>query len=373
MPKSSPLATPPASRAVGTAGKSRRSPAPTIKDVARLAGVSTAAVSKCINGAQRFTPEVEARIAEAVKTLGYRSNPLAQGMTTGRTGNLGIVILDIRNPHFTSFVKGASRAAAESGANLLFADAAESTEPELTVLQALHRRVDGLVVSARLPEPVIEWLVSTGMPVVYFGGTPPRGGLHTVGSDNVAAGLLLGRHLRDTGHRRVHYVGFGTARWSVERLEGLRRAFAGSKSVIREFDVAAPVPEEGERIASQVLLSESPPDAVVTFNDLLALGFLSEARTLGFSIPERVSLAGFDNIIYGRYVTPALTTVDLQSELMGEQAMRRLVELVRAPDEPDAATHQVIPGRLIVRSSTLARAPGRDGASAASGKPGGRG
>lgn len=356
-PKPSPIETtrPTAGSDPGAVGKPRRSPAPTIKDVARLAGVSTAAVSKCINGAQRFTPEVEARIAEAVKTLGYRSNPLAQGMTTGRTGNLGIVILDIRNPHFTSLVKGASRAAAEAGVNLLFADAAESTGPELQVLQALHRRVDGLVVSARLPEPVIDWLASTGMPVVYFGGTHPRPGLHTVGSDNVAAGLLLGRHLRDTGHRRIHYVGFGAARWSAERLEGLRKAFAGSKSVVRAFDVAAPVPEEGERIASQVLLSEDAPDAVVTFNDLLALGFLSEAKSLGFAIPERVSLAGFDNIIYGRYVTPALTTVDLQSELMGEQAMRRLVELVRSTHEPEAATSQVIPGRLIVRGSTVAR------------------
>lgn len=339
------------SRSLASEGKPKRKQVPTIRHVAEAAGVSTAAVSKFINRGQRFTPEVEARIAQAIQQLGYSSNPLARGMITGRTGNVGIVILDIRNPHFTSVVKGASRAALAAGVNLIFADAAESREPELAVLRALHRQVDGLIVSARTPPPAIDWLTSTEMPVVYFGGKPERPGLHSVGCDHEAAGFMLGCHLRDTGHRKIGYVGFGAARWSHERLKGLQKAFAGTTAQFQVFDVPAPVAEEGERIASAVLLNAHPLDAVVTFNDLLALGLLNQAIALGVPIPQQISLAGFDNIVYGRYVTPSLTTVDQDSELLGETAMKRLVQLVSSAEAVRPA-HILIPTRVVVRQST---------------------
>jgi LacI family transcriptional regulator len=328
--------------------------AATIRHVAEAARVSTATISKFVNGSQRFTPEVEARISHAIKELGYSSNPLARGMITGQTGNIGIVILDIRNPHFTSLVKGASRVAAEAGLNLFFVDAAESRAAELSVLQALSRRVDGLIVSARLPDPVITWLRETGVPVVFYGGPPPQPGLHSVGCDNYSAAFMLGRHLRDLGHRRLSYVGFGAARWSSERWRGLQEAFAGQKGcTFSLFDVPAPSAEEGERIASSVLLAKSAPDAIVTFNDLLALGVLSEARALGVRVPDQVSIAGFDNIAYGRYVTPSLTSVDMVSEDIGAVAMRHLIAMIgRMPSLPQ---QEVLPSRVIPRESTRAR------------------
>lgn len=332
--------------------KARRRGA-TIRDVAQAAGVSTATVSKFVNGGQRFTREVETRISEAIQRLGYRANPLARGMITGRTGNIGIVILDIRNPHFTSLVKGAARIAAGAGMNLLFADAAESRAPELALLQALRPQVDGLIVSARMPEPVIDWLRESGTPTVFYGGPATDPLLDSVGCDNRASALMLGRHLRELGHRRISYVGFSAARWSADRWSGLQEAFVGQKVTLRCFDVPAPVPEEGERIASSVLLDSQTPDAIVAYNDLLALGLLSEARALGFRIPEQVSIAGFDNIAYGRYVTPALTSVDTGSEATGEMAVRHLLSMLRG--DTTLALHEIVATRLIVRESTLAR------------------
>lgn len=336
-------------------GEPRRHRASTIRDVAEAASVSTATVSKFVNGGKRFTREVETRIERAIQELGYSSNPMARGMITGRTGNVGIVILDIRNPHFTSLVKGASRVAAEAGLNLLFADAAESRAPELSVLQALCRRVDGLIVSARLPQPVFDWLRKTGTPVVFYGGPPPQPGFQSVGCDNRLTAFMLGRHLRDLGHRRVSYIGFGAARWSAERWQGLQDAFAGTECSFRLFDVAAPAAEEGERIASRVLLGDDPPDAVVAFNDLIALGVLHEARTLGFRVPEHLSIAGFDNIAYGRYVTPALTSVDMSSEAIGEVAMRRLIRMISGGESLPTPDHEIMDSRLVVRGSTGAR------------------
>ncbi len=327
----------------------------TIRDVAQAAGVSTATVSKFVNGGQRFSREVEERITRAIQQLGYRANPLARSMITGRTGNLGIVILDIRNPHFTSLVKGASRVAAEAGLNLLFADAAESRTPELALLQALCPRVDGVVVSARMPQAAIDWLRDTGMPTVVYGGQPAQPGLHSVGCDNRAGGLMLGRHLRELGHRRISYVGFSAARWSDERWLGVQEAFAGVKCTLRAFDVPSPVAEEGERIASTVLLDAQTPDAVVAYNDLLALGLLSEARSLGFRVPEQLSIAGFDNIAYGRYVTPTLTSIDIGSEATGELAARQLLALLQG--EAAIELHATVPSRLMARGSTAARPP----------------
>lgn len=333
----------------------RRRKAATIRDVADAARVSTATVSKFINGGQRFTREVEERVTQAIRDLGYSSNPMARSMITGQTGNVGIVILDICNPHFTSLVKGASRVAERAGLNLLFTDTAEGHTPELTMLQALSRRVDGIIVSARLSEAAIEWLKHAGLPVIYYGGQQPDPGCYSVGMDNRAAAQMLGRHLRDLGHRRISYVGFSGARWSSERWKGLQDAFGGSDAALRLFDVAAAVAEEGERVASSVLLSAEPPDAVVTYNDLMALGLLGQAQALGLRVPDDVSIAGFDNIIYGRYASPALTTVDTASELTGETAMQRLIERIRGDAAAQVGGHETLASRVIARGSTARR------------------
>lgn len=345
----------PATSALAIPGAPRRRKAATIRDVASAAGVSTATVSKFINGGQRFTREVEDRLTQVIRELGYSSNPMARGMITGQTGNVGIVVLDIANPHFTSLVKGAAREADRAGMNLLFADVAEGRLPELAMLQAFSRRVDGLVVSARLSAASREWLQHCGVPTVYYGGSETHAGSLSVGVDSHLAALMLGRHLRELGHRRLCYVGFSGARWSSDRWQGLQDAFADSGAELRIADVEAPVAEEGERIASLVLLGAQPPDAVVAYNDLLALGLLSQAQTLGLRVPEDVSIAGFDNILYGRYVHPTLTTVDMASEPTGAVAMARLIERIRADaDAAFAVGHETLPPRVMARASTAA-------------------
>jgi LacI family transcriptional regulator len=327
----------------------------TIRDVAKAAAVSTATVSKFVNGSQRFSADVEARVTRAVQELGWSLNPMARGITTGQSGNIGIVILDIRNPHFTSMVKGAARSAAVAGLNLIVADAAESKAPELAVLRALARRVDGLIVSARLPQPVLQALVDTGTPVVFYGGPPPDPAYHSVCCDNYLAGRMLGRHLRDRGLRKISYIGFPTARWSAERWRGVQDAFEGEEARFQDYEAAAPVPEEGERLASVVLLSGDMPDAIVTFNDLLALGLLAEARALGVRVPEQVAVAGFDNITYGRLGSPSLTSVDMMSEAVGEMAMQRLAEVIAGAQ---TRHEDVLTCRLMVRESTTRQTPG---------------
>lgn len=330
-----------------------KSKLPTIRDVATAAGVSTATVSKYVNGAQRFSPAVEATIKSVIDELGYRSNPLAQSMITGRTKTIGLSVLDVSNPHFTSIVKGANRVALEHGYTLLLVDIDETPSRERTLLEALSRRVDGMLVFSRLPEQDMEWMVKLDKPLVFFGRLTHLK-LPCVGSDDSRGGYMMAQHLVAMGHKRVAYMGFSRSRRDEERMGGIRACLESHGLPLLTYDGSAPTALEGERMSSSIMLGAQHPDAIVCYNDLMALGFMKEVQTLGFRVPEDISVAGFDNIQFGRYTAPPLTTVDLQSEQMGVVGMNKLLAAIAGDDSVDFT---MIEPQLILRSSILKRAP----------------
>jgi len=326
---------------------------PTIRDVAALAGVSIATVSKFINSTQRFTSAVERRVQAAIDELEYHSNPLARSMITGKTGAVGVVILDIGNPHFTNVVKGANRVALEHGYNLLFVDTDENQAREEELLDALSRRVDGLIVSTRMPEEQLDRLLASGKPVVLSGRVAPKG-VPSIGIDAHAAAYMVGELLVKQGHRKIAYLGFAPARPDTERFRGLSESLAAHGLDLMRFELGGPTIVAGEQICSSVLLSKDKPDAVVCYNDMVAIGFMGGARALGISIPEDISVVGIDNIAFGRFTSPALTTVDVQSELLGEEGMRLLLRQM-AGSAPPGTGQVAIEPRLVMRDSTRIR------------------
>jgi len=327
---------------------------PTIRDVAARAGVSIATVSKYINSTQRFTPAVERKIRAAIDELSYQSNPLARSMITGKTGSVGVVILDIGNPHFTNLVKGANRVALEHGYNLLFVDTEESQAREEELLDALSRRVDGLIVSTRMPEDQLGRVLAYGKPVVFSGRPAPKG-YPSIGTDAFAAAYMLGELLVKQGHRRLAYIGFAPARPDMERMRGLTSCLEAHGLPLTRYEVSAPTLAEGERVCPSVVLRKDKPDAVVCYNDMVAIGFLGAARSLAISVPADLSVVGIDNIPFGRFTSPALTTVDVQSELLGEEGMRLLLRAIEGGER--LAEHVKVEPRLVIRDSTAARAP----------------
>ncbi|HET6284810.1 MAG TPA: LacI family DNA-binding transcriptional regulator [Polyangia bacterium] len=327
---------------------------PTIRDVAKAAGVSIATVSKYVNGAKRFSPAVEATIKGAIEELGYHSNPWARSMVTGKTKTVGVAILDISNPHFTSIVKGANRVAVAQGYTVLLVDTEESSNREQQLLEALARRVDGMIVSSRMPEAAIKAIVQIGKPVVYFGRLPPTLKLPGVGSDSYRGSLMLAQHLLAQGHRRLAYLGFSKSRWDRERKRGITECLEPHGLSLATFDTKAPTATEGERLCSTIMLTSERPDALICYNDLIAIGFIKEAQTLGFHLPADISVAGFDNITFGQYISPPLTTVDMQSERTGEVAMETLLD---AMSGKDIESYICLEPRVILRSSTSNRIP----------------
>jgi LacI family transcriptional regulator len=328
---------------------------PTIREVAARAGVSIATVSKFINATQRFTSAVERRIQAAIEELQYHSNPLARSMITGKTRSVGVVILDIRNPHFTSLVRGANRVAIEHGFNLLFVDTEESQAHEDELIAALSRRVDGLIVSTRMPEEQLPKVLAYGKPVVFCGRPGPQG-CTSIGIDAYAAAYMIGELLAKQGHRDIAYLGFAPARPDAERMRGLTDSLGAHRLGLTRLEVAGPTVAEGERVCSSVVLRKTKPDAVVCYNDMVAIGFMGAAKALGLSIPADFSVVGVDNIAWGRFTSPPLTTVDTQSEHLGEEGMRLLLRLISGNDPPPPGHVKVEP-RLVMRESTRVRSP----------------
>jgi LacI family transcriptional regulator len=328
-----------------------KSSAPTIRDVAAAAQVSTATVSKYINGAQRFSPKVEAALDEAIAALGYRSNPLAKSMITGRTNTIGLSVLDINNPHFSSILKGANRVAHEQEYSVLLVDTEETPSRERRTLEDLSRRVDGMIVFSRMREHEMGWMAGIDKPLVFFGSLNELA-IPTVASDDHGGAFMLAQHLRMLGHKRIAYLGFSRSRRDEERLGGIRECLDAAGIELTMHDGENPSMVEGERLCSGVVLGPQRPDAVICYNDLMALGFMKECANLGLSIPRDLSVVGFDNIAYGKYVTPALTTVDLQSERMGATAMTKLLAVIRG-EQVERLT-KVAP-QLVLRASTQAR------------------
>ncbi|RKE37521.1 LacI family transcriptional regulator [Paraburkholderia sp. BL23I1N1] len=324
---------------------------PTIRDVAAAAGVSVATVSKYMNGAQRFSAPVEARLKVAIEELGYRSNPLARSMITGRSRTIGLTILDISNPHFTSVVKGANRVALRHDYTLLLVDTDENQARERPLIEALAQRVDGLIVSSRMPDDEAQWLLDLGKPLVLLRRSEALP-IPSVGIDNRLATYMVARHLLNLGHRHIAYLGFGQARINDERIRGARECLEEGGLTLDVYDAHAPTARAGQDACSRMMLGPRRPQAVICYNDLIALGFMKEAVSLGIKVPHELSVTGVDNVPYGEYAAPALTTVDIQSEKMGELAMQKLIDALAGHAE---AGHSVFEPRLIVRESTAAR------------------
>jgi DNA-binding LacI/PurR family transcriptional regulator len=160
---------------------------------------------------------------------------------------------------------------------------------------------------------------------------------------------MLARHLVDLGHKKIAYLGYPAARWDSERRAGLTEVLHQSGLTPTLFEAEAPTLEAGEKAVGSVLMSGTRPDAVVCYNDLLAIGFMSQAQAAGVRIPAQVSVTGFDDIPFSRYTTPPLTTINMQSEAMGELALTRLVNLI---DGTLQVSDEVLRPQLVLRQST---------------------
>ena len=327
----------------------RRKPrsAPTIYDVARLAGVNPSTVSRTLNTPGRINPKTEAKVHAAARELRYRTNPMARALPTGRTETLGLLLPDITNPMIAGVVRGAQSAAFQRGYTLVLSESQESSEFESRAADGILRSVDGLVLAAsRLDDARIRELADE-RPLVLINREVD--GLVSVVGD-VEPGIAEAvAHLQLLGHRRIVYLSGPDSSWmSRHRAEVIREVGARRNVEISVVGPNAPTLEAGA--AALPRLVESGTTAVMAYNDVMAIGLLRAAKPLGVDVPHDLSIIGFDDVFGSDFTSPPLTTVRMPLLDLGDLAVRRLLDMIGG----EADGEQVEPpvSRLIVRGSS---------------------
>jgi DNA-binding LacI/PurR family transcriptional regulator len=308
-------------------------PEPTIRDVARQAGVSTATVSRVISGSVAARPQTRARVLAAAEMLGYRPSAVARSLKLRTTRTLGLLVTDIQNPYYAEIVRAVEDAALERNLAVLLCNGADDPAREETYLDLLvDRRVDGIIIaSSGLQERHGAWLARRSVPVVLVNWTAPALRLPAILGDNRTGGRLATEHLLSLGHRRIGHLSAPARNAAAsERLAGIGEALGeagldpGSLVVVEgDGQVAG-----GERAALELLDRTRGITGIVCYNDLTAIGAVRALRARGLQVPADVSIVGYDDIALSAWVDPPLTTIAQRTSEMGHWAVRRLGELM---------------------------------------------
>jgi LacI family transcriptional regulator len=338
----------------------------TLQDVADLAGVSITTASRVVNGgSRRVGAQLERRVHQAMAELGYTANLQARAVATGRSSMVGVVVHDIADPYFSSIAAGLIEAAGRSGLLVCMSStpANEAAEREYVALMRAQRARAVILVGSRTQDAAAR--AALAAEVAAFGRQGGRAvcvgqpllGVDTIVPENGPGADALARALAGLGHRRFAVLAGPRELLTVrDRVEGFRAGLAAWPVRLDPASVAhgAFTRDGGYEAMSSILASGRPlPDCVFAVSDVMAVGALARLRAAGISVPADIAVAGFDDILTLRDVTPALTTVRLPLKRMGEMA----ASLVLAAGDPGRPRVVPVPGEVIVRDSTLPRPP----------------
>lgn len=329
---------------------------PTQKDVARLAGVSQAAVSMVLSGGSAAIPaETWERITQAAKKLGYAPNRAAQALRTSRTMTIACIVPDITNPFYPALIRGIQSVTDRVNYDVLSVNTDGNSERERHFLDWFRQgRVDGVIgVFFTLRAKDFKPMVDAGVPVVRIESSRKRGGdiaIDDIYVDSHAAAAEVTRFLHAKGHDRIAMVA-GRGGPQGVRVEGYRSAMAGFGGIEQVVIEDGFNEQAGVRAAEAVLASGYDPTAIFAANDLMAIGVMHTLRDHHIDIPREVAVVGFDDISAARLVTPPLTTVAQFQGNMGARAAEIMMERL-AGTRAEGSSVVEMPFKLIERGST---------------------
>jgi DNA-binding LacI/PurR family transcriptional regulator len=335
----------------------------TIQDVARAAGVAASTVSRYLNGQLRVSPATEARVLEAVRELGYLPNVQARNLARRRSGVIGFVVPELRNPYFGEIADFVVEAVERHGLLVLLCSTRSQEARQSAYIDLLATgAIDGMLYlgSFRSNERLAA-AIRGGLPVVVvdepIAGLPP---VHTVIMDDYAGGYQATSYLVALGHRRIAFVSGPSELGSVqERYRGYSDALRkGGLDPDQQIRLSGHFTEQfGMSALPHLLAAAEPPTAAFVPSDYIALGVLSAAEANGIRVPQDLSIVGFDDIRFSQYVRPRLTTIRSPLDRLAETGVDLLFERLGDPDRP--ARTEVLPVELVVRES--AAPPGGTG------------
>jgi LacI family transcriptional regulator len=329
----------------------------TIKDVARLAGVSTSTVSAVINGLVPVSPIRKQRVLSVMDKLDYHPDAIARGLKTGRTFVIGVVVPDITNTFYPEVIRAIEQTARKAGYSVLVCDSNDDPENEESQLKMLFsRRVDGVLLACCAGSTVVTSVGSRHFPMVFVDRVPLVDVGFSVSSDNVQAGYIAARHLIELGHTRIAPIAGNLALSPHrDRLDGFRKAMQEFHlPVMDEYMVRGDVQiEDGVSACSLLLALPVPPTAIIAANNKLLLGTLQELNNQRFRIPEQVSVLGFDDYLWNQYFNPSLTAIWQSTFEIGKRSVELLLRVINGEESTDGNERHIrIATELRIRKST---------------------
>jgi LacI family transcriptional regulator, repressor for deo operon, udp, cdd, tsx, nupC, and nupG len=338
----------------------------TIRDVASELGMSVATVSRALSQPELLRPETRERVLSVVAKLGYRPNVLARSLRRGQTHAIVLVVPKL-STFFLEIFAGAEEAAQTAGLAVLLGNSDGKPEREEAYFdQVISGRADGIILLTGALPPAYANGKRALPPLVAVLERLPGHDTPVIRIDHRAASAEITRHLIDLGHRRIaHIAGSPHAASTEHRTSGYKDALSAA-GIPYDEDLVAPGDfsmQSGADAMDRLLKLDSPPTAVFAGNDEMAFGAVKSARVHGLSVPEDLSIAGFDDQTTAAFYNPPLTTIHTPCREIGRRATQELIEQIAGRD---VAREIVLPTKLVVRDST---ASPRAGAHATKSKP----
>jgi len=325
-----------------------------IRDVAKAAGVSVATVSKVLNGYTTVNHKTKEKVMRYVKEMQFHPNSAARSLVGRRSMTLGIFLTTgLAHPFFTQILSGMEQALKTKGYDLIYLAQLSWNKEYSFVRHCQSRNVEGVVVFGFQHEDMnFEELIGSGMPTLFLDLDVVGGRTGYISSDNREAADRAVDYLVGLNHRKISYIsGHRDSYVNHHRLEGYKEGLGKAGIPYREEYVAEGdfTREAGYRSMRRLLELPDPPTSVICCSDMSAIGAMEAVRDAGLSIPEDISIIGFDDIEMASLVRPALTTVRQDMITIGRRAVELLDELIN--DEEQSPPQEIVPTELVIRDS----------------------
>ena len=327
-------------------------------DVARLAGVSVSTVSNVLNNRAIVSPELTAKVRQAMRAIHFSPNRTARGLRTGKTDIVGMVIPDVTNPFYAQILRGVEDTLTENGYELMVCNSNRKPELEQRHLNALHaQRVDGMILVPSNSYAAREILLRNYPPLVFVDCLPFETKANGVTIDNFAAAYEATKYLIELGHQNIAVISAELTYTSMsDRLEGYRKAMQEAGIPLRaEYTVKSTTEVRGGYTGCRNLFSlDQPPTAIFSLNNRMALGAIQALQELKIACPDQVSLLTFDDPEWATVVSPPLTAIEQPSHAIGVSAAKLLLKSIAARGKDGTQDSELIQlkSQLLVRGST---------------------
>lgn len=332
----------------------------TLADIARELGVSKMTVSRAINNDPLVKGKTRDRVLEVSRRLNYQPNHYARALATNRSFLIGVIVPDLMHSYFAEILHGIGAFARSANFQIVIGNSEEHVAREISEVEALRWRTDGLIIAPAVPESKVDVyrsMINDGTKIVLIDRTLNGLDCPMVTTDNVAVGAIATEHLIRLGHKRIGHLRGTTTSSSKERLEGYKQALSKNdiafhKSLVRECGL---MESDGYNAMRAWIKAGDLPTAVFAVNDPTAIGAMQAMAEAGLIIGEDIAIVGSGNIHYGDMLSVPLTTVSWSRSEMGQSAVRLLIQLIEGGNHDSGQQKVILSPSLIVRQSCGAK------------------